>query len=466
MLQPSFRSPRRWTRRQMLWLTFGSGLAACAVQPSGPRTSQKVNSAALEIWWTKGLILVEDEVIQAIVQDWQTRSGIPVRLSFHKQGDILQKAERAVQSGQGPDVLYAYKGDLTLQPQWAWQGKLVDLSEIVEPVQAQYMPTVLSAAALPNGMDNRRRYYGMPLSQEATYAFYRRDLLARVGLGDRPIPSDWESFWRFWQELQAPLRSFYPNFHSLGLPASPNNSDTQILFEYVLQAHGVQVVDRQGQWRLEQPDVRQGIAQCLDWYTRFYHQNYVPPKASQWLTPDNNRALLNQEVAMTVNPSMSIPVSQRDNRTVYAQALGTADLPRGVEGKPVEHLVSVNQAVIPTTSQRPDQAKAFLTYLSQPAVLNRLVRGAGGRFAPVITEAWRDPFWTDRTDPHIPLQTQTLRDRPVRLLLNPQVPAYSEVFRQDVWGKAIQQVAARTLSAEQGADAAIQQIQRGIATWQ
>jgi multiple sugar transport system substrate-binding protein len=449
----------------MLWLALGSGLGACTSPTLRPFLPQKARSQSLEIWWTKGLVLAEDEAIQAIVRDWQVSSGTPVQLSFHKQGDILQKVEQALQAGQGPDVLYAYKGDLTLHPQWAWQGKLMDVSDIVKPVQAQYMPALLPAAVLHNAVDNRRRYYGVPLSQEATYVFYRRDLLELIGLGNQAIPSDWEGFWRFWQDVQAPLRSLYPDFHSLGLPTSPNNSDTQILFEYVLQAHGVRLVDSQGQLRVDQPEVRQGIAQSLAWYTQLYQQAYVPPKASQWLTPDNNRALLNREVAMTLNPSLSIPVSQRDNPTLYAKALGTLDLPRGVGGLALEPLVCVNQAVIPATSQKPDQAKAFLAYLSQPQVLNQLVQGAGGRFAPVVTEAWRDAFWSNQADAHLSVQAKALRDRPVRLLLNPQVPAYSEVFRQDVWGKAIQQVAARSLSAEQGADGAIQQLQQGFAAW-
>lgn len=465
-LYPHRHFHRGLTRRQMIWLSLSVLTAACTAKaPVSTQSEANPTSEVLEIWWTKGLILTEDEAIQKIVKDWQRQSNIPVNLSFHKQDDILQKLERAYQSDNPPDILYAYKGDLALNPRFAWQGKLVDISDIVEPVKGAYTPNALKAVSFYNNVEKKRSYYGLPLSQEATYIFYLRGLIEKAGLSDRHIPRNWDSFWNFWKDVQDALRPKNPDLYGLGIPTSAGNSDTYVFFEHVLQAYNVQLLDAQGNLQLDAPAVRQGITRCLAWHTQFYQQGYVPPTATKWSTPDNNRALLNQQVTMTVNPSMSIPVSQQSNKDLYFKQLGTVDFPSKPDGNPLEHLVSVNQVVILSSSQKQKAAKAFLSYLTQFQVLQEFVKSSGGRFFPVMPEAWRDAFWSNAADPHIPILAKTLSDRPTRLFYSAQSPAYSQVFHQDVWGTAISRIATNAVTVEQGADEAIQQIKEIFAGW-
>ena len=456
----------RFTRRQALWLSLSTLVAACTAKV--PTTSERAanrSSAALEIWWTKGFVVAEDEAIRKVVKDWQKKHNSPVNLSFHRQDDIVPKLERAYQSGNPPDVLYAYKGDLALNPRFAWDGKLADVSDLIEPLKAAYVSTALEAVSFYNNVEKKKSYFAVPLSQEATYIFYWRDLLQKAGLGDRTLPNRWDDFWNYWKVVQEHLRPQYTNLYGLGIQSAPRNSDTYIFFEHVLQAYNVRLLDEQGKLRLD-PEVRQGIRQCLDWYTQFYKQGYVPSTATHWLSPDNNQALLNRSVAMTVNASMSIPLSQRDNKEVYFQQLGTADFPNKPDGKPLEHLVSINQAVIFASSPKQQAAKNFLAYLMQPQVLAGFVKGSGGRFFPVMPIAWQDEFWTQAADPHLSMQAKTLRDRPTRTFYSVQAPAYSQVFQTDVWGKAISQIATNAVTLDQGVDEAIRQMQQIFAAWQ
>ncbi len=457
----------RLTRRQALWLTLSTLTAACTAKaPTTTQPTASQASTALEIWWTKGLVLAEDEAIQKVVKAWNGKSNIPVNLSFHKQDDILQKLERAYQSGNPPDILYAYKGDLALNPRFAWEGKLADVSDIVEPVKAAYIPTALAAVSYYNKVEKKQSYFAVPLCQEAAYIFYWRDLLKEAGLDDRQLPTNWDQFWNYWKGVQDRLRPHHANLYGLGIQSAPRNSDTYIFFEYVLQAYNVQLLDGQGQLQLDNPDVREGITRCLDWYTQFYKQGYVPPTATQWTSPDNNQALLNRSVAMTVNASMSIPVSQRENKDVYFKELGTVGFPHKPDGNPLEYLVSINQAVILASSQKQPAAKSFLAYLIQPQVLQGFVKSLKGRFFPVMPEAWQDSFRTDAADPHIPIQAKTLRDRPTRSFYPVHAPAYSQVFQNNVWGTVISRIALKAITAEQGADEAIQQIKQIFSNWQ
>ncbi|MEB3292501.1 MAG: ABC transporter substrate-binding protein [Synechococcales bacterium] len=456
----------RINRRQMLWMSLGTLTTACTTRGfQGSQTANPSTSNTLEIWWTKGLVLAEDEAIQKIVQDWQRQQQVTVNLSFHKQDDILQKLERSYQAGNPPDILYAYKADLALNPRFAWEGKLVDVSDILESVKSDCLPTALEAVSFYNSAIQQRRSYAIPLSQEATYIFYNRDCLKKASLSDHDLPKSWDGFWNFWKQVQEQMNPQPSDFYGLGIPMSSGNSDTYVFFEHVLQAYNVQLLNSQGELQLNDPKLRQQISQCLEWYTQFFKQGHVPPNAVKWLTPDNNRALLNHSIAMTVNPSMSIPVSQRENQEAYFQQLGTVNFPTKPDGTPLDPLVSVNQVVILATSQKQEMAKTFLTHLMQPQILNQFVKSSRGRFAPVRLTAWQDPFWTNASDPHIPILAKTLRDRPTRLFYSIQNPAYSQVFQQDVWGKVISQIAANQITVEQGADQALQTIKEIFAKW-
>jgi multiple sugar transport system substrate-binding protein len=59
--------------------------------------------------------------------------------------------------------LNAYKGDLALNPRFAWEGKLVDVSDIIELVKAAHIPTALAAASFYNKAEKKQSYFAVLL---------------------------------------------------------------------------------------------------------------------------------------------------------------------------------------------------------------------------------------------------------------------------------------------------------------
>ena len=51
-------------------------------------------------------------------------------------------------TGEVPDICYVDHGDFLLIPQSAWNGKLVDVSDVVETQKGEYSQTALTAALL------------------------------------------------------------------------------------------------------------------------------------------------------------------------------------------------------------------------------------------------------------------------------------------------------------------------------
>ncbi|WP_036477403.1 ABC transporter substrate-binding protein [Myxosarcina sp. GI1] len=416
----------------------------------------------LQIWWDKGYIAEEDEILQQIVDNWQQKSGEKAKLSFYVADEIAQKTQRAIKAGNPPDVLFSSRAEY---PLLALQGELADVSDVIEPVEQSYTDTARKSAYLYNNVEKKYSYYSVPLHQATIHIFYWRDLLERVEKKPDDIPLEWNEFWDFWRDVHTSIYQKQPEIYGLGMPFSIEASDTYYLFEQILEAYNVQILDDSGNLAIDNPKVREGIINCLQWYADFYLQDYVPSDAINWLDPDNNRNFLNHNVVMTPNPTLSIATALRSDKKTYLNKLGTMEFPHKPDGDRLKHLVSVRQAAILNTAKNRELAKDFLSYLIQPEVINNYLKSAGGRYLPAIIPAIQDSFWTNPQDLHISTATKTLTKGQTRLFYSVQNPIYSSVLEENVWGLALNRIIVDGVSPEQAADEAIARIETIFSEW-
>jgi multiple sugar transport system substrate-binding protein len=454
-------------------------LIACN-SPSPP--NNRIPDPPLRIFWNRGLYPAEDQALQKVVTEWQRQNKTAVQLSFFSSDDILNQTAIAIENGNSPDIVFAHRADYTLEPRWALDGKLVDVSDILAAVPGKYNSTALQSAYLYNKAVQKRSYYGVPIEMQMLHVHYWRDFLAQVGLKDTDIPSDWIGFWSFWQQAQKQVQQRNadndadndadnaetpdPKIYGLGLPLSAKASDTYFLFEQILEAYDIELVDSQGQLRLTDPTVRQGLIDVVEWLSKLYQDQYVPPESVNWVDPDNNVNFLNRHTLMTLNPSLSIPASQQDDRQLYTQKIATRELPNKPNGEPMKYLVSVKQALIFKTGQNSEAAKGFLTYLIQPQRLTAYLKESLGRSFPTMPDVLKDPFWKDTADPHIAAAARQFTEHRMRLFYNPLNPAYSQVQAENIWGQMLHSVLLEGKSAAVAVDEAIAKIQKIFIEWQ
>jgi multiple sugar transport system substrate-binding protein len=420
----------------------------------------------LSIFWDKGYYPEEDEALQQVVQQWQKQTGNRVKLFLYNNDELLQRTQRAIQAGNPPDILMNDAADRFLNPSLAWQGKLADVSDVIEPIKDSYSDTVLKSVYFYNNREKKQSYYAIPIHIGIPHIFYWRDLLKQAGKSERDIPKDWDAFWKFWQQVQDKLPTKgKPKIYGIGLPMSVESADTDDIFEQILEAYDVAILESQGQLQVDNPQVRQGIIDCIDWYTQFYDRGYVPPEAIKWLNPDNNRSLLNHLVVMTPNQSLSIPAAVKQNPDIYYHQIVTTGYPDKPNGKPMRYIAMIRQAVVLTDSKNQKLAKEFLAYFNQPEVVGKYLKTAGGRYLPVNQKVLTDSFWTDPADPHISTAIQPFLKQQMRLPYTNLNPAYSLVLKESIWGKAIAKVVLDKLSPERAADEAIARIKQIFAQW-
>jgi multiple sugar transport system substrate-binding protein len=420
----------------------------------------------LRVYWRRGYFPEEDKAFQKLITTWERQSSTPVQLSLLSPDDVLNQAVIALDNGNPPDIMYTHRPDYTLEPRWAMEDKLADVSDVIATAQDQYSQMALDAAYFYNKAEKKKGFYGVPIEMQTMQVHYWRDSLAQLGLSDADIPNDWDGFWQFWQQAQKKLRQQGESkIYGLGLTLSPASTDCFALFEQILEAYNIELVDAQGQLQIKNPQVRQGLIKVMKWLTQLYQDQYIPPESLNWDDADNNVNFLNHTVLMTVNSSLSIPVSQRDNPDLYFKKIATRELPKKPDGGKMRPLVSVKQALIFKDAKNVKAAKEFLTYLIQPDRLNAYMVNSRGRWFPTMPRFLKNAFWQNPADPHISVAMKQFKGE-TRLLSHVLNPAYSQIQEKGIWGQAIQQIIVEGKSPESAADEAIDRIQKIFDEWE
>ena len=466
---------RRQFNRLSLSLA-GLGLAACSDSTVlNYRIPERTSK--FRVWWIQSFYPAETEALSQIVAEWEKRNNSKVEITFYNDGSINRDAENALENGNPPDILFSNTAEFALYPKLAWQNKLVDVSDVVEPVKNLFSPIALKAVAYKNSANPKPAYYAVPIAQLSAGLHYWRDLLADVGMADTSIPKDWDSFWTFWQTAQDRANNKgKKDLYGIGLPMSAEGTDVIFMFEQFLTAYGVELLDDNGQLQIDSPKNRQGIIDALTKYTGFYKSKHVPPTAVQWTDADNNQVFLSRNSFMTTNPGLSIPASQQFDPEIYNKKLVTTEWSLAPDGKPLNYLVAVKQAVIFAAANvkenkddiakekaRQDLAKNLLSYIIQPNNLLTYLKGAGGRYFPTMPKLLEDPYYKDSKDPHILAATKQFQN--TKSFYTAQNPAYSEVGAKQIWGKTIKSVATGANTPEKAANEAIAQIKTIFTQW-
>jgi multiple sugar transport system substrate-binding protein len=112
-------------------------------------------SADLVVWWEQGFYPEEDAAVQETIAAFEQTTGKDIELVFHEQADLPDKTQAAIEAGQAPDFIFGFVIDAYIDP-WAYDDRLVDLTEAIGPLANMFDPDVLEASMLLNGRTGER----------------------------------------------------------------------------------------------------------------------------------------------------------------------------------------------------------------------------------------------------------------------------------------------------------------------
>ena len=417
------------SRRSVLRNSLAAAAAGTLVRP------YIANAAATtaEVWWPQGFVQEEDVAIKKIVADYQKASGNTIELSIMPFAPQRQKIVSAVTSGVVPDLYQSTPTELIALH--AWEGKLVDVTDVIETQKEEYTETALLNTYCYNNVEKKRSFYGVPDVTAVLPNHVWKPLIEKAGYKVEDIPKTWDAFYDFFKEVQKKLRTQgVRNVYGLGLNVTTNGNDPNFVFNYFLIAYGGQdIVTKDGKLHLDDPKVREAAIKALTYPATAYKEGFVPPGAINWNDADDNNAFHAKQIVMDLDGTLSTEVAllSQGKKDDYDDVV-TMGLALSNDGKPVPSLAASACSLIPKGAKNVAVAKDFLKYLIQPKVVNeRLKTGLGRSIPPMPSIVKGDSWWF--ADPHRAAYVQ-------QGLLGPTVPnfwafnpAYAQVQNEHAW---------------------------------
>ena len=143
----------------------------------------------LTVWWGKGFYKAEDDALFAAIKKFEAKyPKVKVDLSLYAPQEMIPKSVAALDAGNPPDVAYGDVFDFQVTAKWAYDGKLEDVSSIIDPIRAKFEPSALSTTFLYNDANKSRAYYAYPIKQQTMHIQYWKDMLAEAGFKESDIP--------------------------------------------------------------------------------------------------------------------------------------------------------------------------------------------------------------------------------------------------------------------------------------
>jgi multiple sugar transport system substrate-binding protein len=415
------------TRRSVIHGSLGLIAAGVVARP------YIANAAAItaSVWWVQGFAEEEDIAFKKLVADYEKASGNKLDYSIIPYAPERQKIISAMTSGVVPDLFQ--NNPFEIVALFAWEDKLVDVSDVVATQKEQYTEASVLSAYCYNGVEKRRSFYGVPYTASVSTNHIWRHLIEKAGYNMEEIPKTWDAFYDFFKNVQKKLREQrVRNVYGLGFQVTTNGVDPNSTFNNFLIANGGQnIVTPDGKLHLDDPTVREAVVRAMTYPATAYKEGFVPPSAINWNDADDNNAFHAKQIVMDLDGSISTEVAIFNKKADYEDIV-TMGLPLSNAGNPVPSQARTTCGLIPKGAKNVAVAKEFLKYLIQPNVVNEYLKTGLGRNVPCMPSVVKDdPWWF--ADPHRkPYTTQAV--------LAPTIadfwafnPAYAQVQNEHVF---------------------------------
>ena len=448
---------------------LAGAVAAAFLLSGGPASAQD----KLTVFWGKGFYKAEDDALFAAVKKFEEKTKIKIDISQYSPQDMIPKTVAAMDSGTPPDVAYGDVFDFQVAGKWAFEGKLEDISDVINPLKAQFAPNTVETTFLHNDKTKKSAYYAFPMKQQTMHIQYWIDMLGQAGFKESDIPKTWKEYWSFWcDKVQSGYRQKTgTRIFAIGQPMGVDSSDSFYSFLTFMDAYNVKLVDDSGKLLVDDPKVKEGLIGALRDYTDIYTRGCTPPSSSNWKDPDNNVAFHNKTSILTHNATISIVakwVDDANNPTLtqeqrdqakknVAENIATAGFPNKPDGKPMVYRTAVKVGVIFADSKNKAKAKEFVQFMLQEENLTPYVEGALGRWYPVTKKAQQSPFWQENRHKkavHDQYQAGTVTFEFTKNY------KFTILNNENVWAKAMNRVVSEKIPVEKAVDEMIARIKQ------
>ena len=292
---------------------LAAALAAGFLIAGAPASAQD----KITVFWGKGFYKAEDDALFAAVKKFEEKAKVKVDISQNSPQDMIPKTVAAMDSGTPPDVAYGDVFDFQVAGKWAFEGKLEDISDIINPLKGQFAPNTVETTFLHN--DKAKKSYYLPDGTNHAHPVLI-DMLGQAGFRKAHAKAG-RTTGTSGAEGRGLRQKTGTRIFSIGQPMGVDSSDSFYSFLTFMDAYNVKLVDDNGKLLVDDPKVKEGLIGALKDYTDVYTRGCTPPSSTTWKDPDNNVAFHNKTTLMTHNATISIAPEERrlEERDAHAR---------------------------------------------------------------------------------------------------------------------------------------------------
>src|SRR6201988_4712950 len=237
-----------------------------AVAAAGTVASPHIANAAATnatVWWVQGFAEEEDVAFKKLVADYEKASSNTIDFTIIPYAPMRQKIVSAVTSGSVPDLFQNTPAEIIAL--WAWEDKLVDVSDVVETQREEYTDIALLTVHCYNNVERKRSFYGVPYTVACQTNHIWRPLVEKAGCTIADLPRTWDAFYDFFKEVQKKLRTQgIRHVYAIGFQLNTTGNDSNSLFNSFLIANlGQDTVTNACKLHLDDPQVREAALKAL-----------------------------------------------------------------------------------------------------------------------------------------------------------------------------------------------------------
>ena len=451
------------TRRSVLRASIGMVAAGVVARPYIANAQAKT----AQVWWAQGLIPQEDDAFRKTVADYEKVSGNKIEYSIVPFAPLRQKIVSAITSGIVPDLASVTPTEAA--PLWAWQGRLVDVSDVVETQKEKMVPAVLAAAHCYDKTEKQRSFYSVPHASAVRPFHVWGSLVEKAGYKVSDIPKKWDAFIDFFIPVQEKLRvqgmrhTYATGFVVSTIGNDPNSTFTQFLIAY----GGNGIVTPDGKLHTGDPQVQEGVIKSLEKLSTLYKNGHIPPSSINWNDADDNNAFHSKLCVMDLDGTLSTELAMlRKQKDEYHEVL---TIPPNLDNNGDKMITQMDPvgSMIPKGAKNIAVAKEFQKFLITPENNREFLKGALGRFLPAMPElAKNDPWWTDpERDPHVPPYVQQGLVSPTKTDYFSYNPAWAQVRSEHNFNVALHDIVSNDMSVKDAAAKAFKRVEEIFAKY-
>jgi multiple sugar transport system substrate-binding protein len=410
------------SRRSVLRSSLGLMAAGTIARPYIANAQAKT----AEVWWVQGFVPEEDAAFKAMVAEYEKQSGNKINYSIVPFAPLRQKIVSAITSGVVPDIIPSDPPEVI--PLQAWQGRLLDMTDVVETQKSKYLPIALESVNCYNNVEKRRAYYGAP-TQCAVVPFHIwRTLVEKAGYKESDLPKKWDAFIDFFKPVQKKLQSMgmRHTYASAFVVSTIGNDPTNTFQQFMIAYGGQNVVTKDGKFNGKDPQVHEAVVKAVERLSALFKDGYIPPSSVNWNDADDNNAFHSKLCVMDFDGTLSTELGMLKNQASEIKDVITHEPPAMNDGKEMPVQFGVNCISVPKGAKNVAVAKDFAKYVIQPEIFGKFLKGGLGRWLPPMKELADDPWW--KQDPHRkPYSDEAFGGRPLVPFYYVYNPAWAEV---------------------------------------